>query len=361
MADAAVRRVRSAGHEAGALEIVHEIGHGRPVDPQESGQGQLGRGRPRVDGHQHLVSACAAGHLGHRPRGLAGIHLNLQEVADATPHEQRMLDDAAYYSQNLAANLSMQATRPQTIGYSLADSPVGLAAWMYAMFQDVSDSNGDAESVFTLDEMLDDPLLAHQHRRPVTVSRKVDSAAGEVCPFVLSVPDAALSDLADRLRRARLLGYDRYYAASGDRGGRLTAALARRHPDRVAGCPASPVRRPARRAGPAHDRGATVGGRHAGVPPGSAAATRRRRTTDPRAARSSRSSTSEAENRRSDRCRERAVACPAPASSRSAMNGAGLLRAARELSSQDGSSSDRSGAGMPTSTDSAVLGRRNAL
>lgn len=105
--------------------------------------------------------------LGHmQPSGLAGIHLNMvgfqptaQEIADATPHEQRMLKDASYYSNNLAAYMYLQATRPQTIGYSLADSPVGLAAWIYAMFQDVSDSGGDAESVFTLDEMLDDITL----------------------------------------------------------------------------------------------------------------------------------------------------------------------------------------------------------
>lgn len=105
--------------------------------------------------------------LGHmRPAGLAAIHLNLvmfqptaAEIAAATPHEQQMLDDAGYYHRSLAAYMSLQATRPQTIGYSLADSPVGLAAWIYAMFQDVSDSAGDAESVFTVDEMLDDITL----------------------------------------------------------------------------------------------------------------------------------------------------------------------------------------------------------
>ncbi|MFC3688186.1 epoxide hydrolase family protein [Aquipuribacter hungaricus] len=103
-------------------------------------------------------------HMG--PGGLAGIHLNLvafrptaEEVAAATPHEQRMLDDAARYGRELSAYMPLQATRPQTIGYSLADSPVGQAAWIYAMFQDVSDSGGDAESVFTLDEMLDDITL----------------------------------------------------------------------------------------------------------------------------------------------------------------------------------------------------------
>ena len=114
-----------------------------------------------------MVGRAVTTVLGHlQPAGLAGIHLNFasfqlaaEEIADATPHEQSLLDGAAYYSQNLAAYMALQATRPQTIGYSLADSPVGLAAWIYALFQDVSDSGGDAESVFPVDEMLDDITL----------------------------------------------------------------------------------------------------------------------------------------------------------------------------------------------------------
>jgi hypothetical protein len=33
-----------------------------------------------------------------------------------------------------------QATRPQTIGYSLADSPLGLLAWIYEKLVDWTDS-----------------------------------------------------------------------------------------------------------------------------------------------------------------------------------------------------------------------------
>ena len=105
--------------------------------------------------------------LGHKaPPGLLGIHLNFviyqptpDEAANATPEEQQMMASAQYYENVLSGYAKLQATRPQTIGYSLADSPVGQAAWIYAMFQDVSDSNGNPESVFTLDEMLDDIML----------------------------------------------------------------------------------------------------------------------------------------------------------------------------------------------------------
>lgn len=40
----------------------------------------------------------------------------------------------------------LQATKPQTIGYALTDSPVGLAAYITEKFKEWSDSNGDVET-----------------------------------------------------------------------------------------------------------------------------------------------------------------------------------------------------------------------
>jgi pimeloyl-ACP methyl ester carboxylesterase len=100
------------------------------------------------------------------PAGLVGIHLNMapvfptsDEVADATPDEQAMIASAQHYQQALSAYAFQQATRPQTVGYLLADNPVGLAAWIYALFQDVSDSDGAPESVLGMDAILDDIML----------------------------------------------------------------------------------------------------------------------------------------------------------------------------------------------------------
>jgi epoxide hydrolase len=105
--------------------------------------------------------------LGYKqPPGLAGIHLNMvmfqptdAERADATPQEQAMLSAAQRYDQLFSGYFKLQNSRPQSIGFSLADSPVGLAAWIYALFQDVSDSGGNPESVFPADNMLDDIML----------------------------------------------------------------------------------------------------------------------------------------------------------------------------------------------------------
>jgi pimeloyl-ACP methyl ester carboxylesterase len=71
------------------------------------------------------------------PRGLLGIHLNLLKVAllgppPAKPTEQERAALAAIAAMQTSGYgyFLEQATRPQTIGYALLDSPVALAAWM---------------------------------------------------------------------------------------------------------------------------------------------------------------------------------------------------------------------------------------
>jgi hypothetical protein len=77
------------------------------------------------------------------------------------PHAQRA-DGRAYPRLERSAAgpgpSQERSTRPQTIGYSL----VGLASWIYAMFQDVGgshDQHGDAVVLCTFDEMIDDTML----------------------------------------------------------------------------------------------------------------------------------------------------------------------------------------------------------
>jgi len=100
------------------------------------------------------------------PAACVGMHLNFamfppapDEIADATDEERAMLGSAKQFWDELSGYAKEQSTRPQTIGYSLADSPSGLAAWIYAMFQDTGGTPGDAEASFTHDELLDDITL----------------------------------------------------------------------------------------------------------------------------------------------------------------------------------------------------------
>ena len=72
------------------------------------------------------------------PKGLIGIHLNLLSgalaIADKLPakSEQEMTARKALETFRTSGfgYFLEQSTRPQTIGYSLVDSPVGLAAWL---------------------------------------------------------------------------------------------------------------------------------------------------------------------------------------------------------------------------------------
>jgi pimeloyl-ACP methyl ester carboxylesterase len=97
-----------------------------------------------------------------RPAGLAGIHLNMPLVipdpvptAGLSVEEQRAVDRYQRFLSDGFGYFLQQATRPQTIGYALTDSPVGQAAWIYEKFQAWTDNDGDPEDALTRDEMLD--------------------------------------------------------------------------------------------------------------------------------------------------------------------------------------------------------------
>ena len=53
----------------------------------------------------------------------------------------------------------IHATRPQTLGVALTDSPVGLAAWIVEKFQAWSDCGGDPLRRFSMDLLLDNIMV----------------------------------------------------------------------------------------------------------------------------------------------------------------------------------------------------------
>ena len=63
------------------------------------------------------------------------------------------------YQREESGYASIQGTKPQTIGYALDDSPVGLAAWIVEKFRAWSDCDGDVERSFTKDQLLDNVML----------------------------------------------------------------------------------------------------------------------------------------------------------------------------------------------------------
>ncbi|MFD6533830.1 epoxide hydrolase family protein [Streptomyces sp. NPDC060184] len=101
-----------------------------------------------------------------RPRGLIGVHLNFPEYAFSPPvtgtvtaAEQAALDQIQTFSTQYSGYFQEQTTRPQTIGYALADSPSGQASWIYEKFLDWTDNTGRPQGVLSTDEILDNITL----------------------------------------------------------------------------------------------------------------------------------------------------------------------------------------------------------
>jgi pimeloyl-ACP methyl ester carboxylesterase len=85
------------------------------------------------------VGAAVTDAMGRQgPDGLLGIHVNLLALAIAlkdhlprtSEQERAALEKLNAFTTDGFGYFLEQTTRPQTIGYSLLDSPVGLAAWM---------------------------------------------------------------------------------------------------------------------------------------------------------------------------------------------------------------------------------------
>jgi pimeloyl-ACP methyl ester carboxylesterase len=109
------------------------------------------------------------------PPGLLGIHLTMPATIPAglveginsgrpapnglSEQELRAYNTLSAFFGRAAAYGAMMVTRPQTIGYGLCDSPVGLAAFMYEKIDAWSDNSGHPEGAISRDEILDDITL----------------------------------------------------------------------------------------------------------------------------------------------------------------------------------------------------------
>jgi pimeloyl-ACP methyl ester carboxylesterase len=79
-----------------------------------------------------------------------------EDMASLTERDQKALADIKYYFDSDSGYAIIQKTRPQSLGYGLADSPAAQAAWIYEKFHRWTDNNGRPEDALTIDQMLDD-------------------------------------------------------------------------------------------------------------------------------------------------------------------------------------------------------------
>lgn len=100
------------------------------------------------------------------PGGVVGLHLtpplappDPATFGDLTDRERLALESLRHSAGTDAGYSTEHATRPQTIGYALVDSPAALCAWITEKFWSWTDCRGDLESVISRDELLDNLML----------------------------------------------------------------------------------------------------------------------------------------------------------------------------------------------------------
>ena len=98
------------------------------------------------------------------PQHCRAIHLNLimlpppkdvpEPLSLATQEERKLLERATRHQREGSAYMKLQCTKPQSLGYALHDSPVGLCAWITEKFHDWSDCRGDIRNAISWDRLL---------------------------------------------------------------------------------------------------------------------------------------------------------------------------------------------------------------
>jgi pimeloyl-ACP methyl ester carboxylesterase len=177
-----------ASHGGSAEDAFHLVlpsipGYGFSAEPAELGWGPIRIGRAWAELMRRLGYAryvAQGGDVGSQVTdamgrlaldGLIGLHTNLltpalgdaEALSESPPStsERAALDALAEFHATGAGYFVEQATRPETIGYALLDSPIALAAWMIDHDTDAYDkisrafTGGQPSGGLTRDHILD--------------------------------------------------------------------------------------------------------------------------------------------------------------------------------------------------------------
>ena len=129
---------------------------------------------------------CAALHtnmpLADPPKD--AVALSDEDKADLAAMQQFPREESGYALE--------QATKPQTLGVGLNDSPAGLLAWIVEKFRAWSDCDGHPESVFTRDQLITNVML-YWVTQTITSSTRLywelqHSGSGQRAPEFVAVP-----------------------------------------------------------------------------------------------------------------------------------------------------------------------------
>ncbi|MEU6044335.1 epoxide hydrolase family protein [Streptomyces griseus] len=114
---------------------------------------------------------------GRFPEHVLGIHTTTAQAPPGlttdglTAAERGWTEETRDFWLRRAAYAKQQAARPQTIGYALVDSPVGLLAWILDKFAEWSDTEDSPFERISIDRILDDVTLYWLTRTGASAAR----------------------------------------------------------------------------------------------------------------------------------------------------------------------------------------------
>lgn len=129
------------------------------------------------------------------PHRLAGIHLTMLVITperetwdELTDDEKDALAALEEFRRWDSGYAKQQATRPQTLGYGLVDSPAGQLAWIVEKFRSWMDCDGDPLTVLSRDELLDNVMLYWLPAAATSSARLYWESLGKIDPRPVNVP-----------------------------------------------------------------------------------------------------------------------------------------------------------------------------
>jgi pimeloyl-ACP methyl ester carboxylesterase len=160
--------------------------------------------------------AAVTTQIGRNGLGCIGIHINMPIGAptgpmdNPTPQEAAALQAFSHYEKWDSGYSKQQSTRPQTLGYGLADSPVGQLAWIVEKFWAWTDCDGHPENALTKDEMLDDVMLYWLTNSAASSARLYWESFGKRTPGKVEVPTGVAAFPKEIIKAPRTWCESRY-------------------------------------------------------------------------------------------------------------------------------------------------------
>lgn len=129
--------------------------------------------------------------------GCAGIHLNMpigrplpEDLENPSPAELKALGALKHYQEWDSGYSTQQRTRPQTVGYGLVDSPVGLAGWIFEKMWAWTDNSGSPFDALSRDQVLDNIMLYWLPANGASSARLYWESFGSFAPQEIELPVA---------------------------------------------------------------------------------------------------------------------------------------------------------------------------